>query len=110
VKEIRWSRVQIPSGPLNIITMGKKESAAVDEEKVIDVRKHVLVPEHIKMTEEEVDLLLEKYNISKKQLPKIVRSDPALMGLDANVGDVIKILRDSPTIGKSEYFRVVTNG
>ena len=90
--------------------MGKKESATADEEKVIDVRKHVLVPEHIKMTEEEVDLLLEKYNISKKQLPKIVRSDPALMGLEADLGDVIKILRNSPTIGKSVYYRTVING
>ena len=89
--------------------MGKKASAT-DEEKGIDVSKHRLVPEHVKMSEEEVEVLLEKYNISKEQLPKIFRTDPAIQELDAKVGDVIKILRNSPTIGKSVYYRTVIYG
>lgn len=70
--------------------------------------KHVLVPKHTKMGERQVQELLDKYNISKVQLPKITIGDPAIAHLVAKIGDVVKIDRLSPTAGKSEYYRVVT--
>jgi DNA-directed RNA polymerase subunit H (RpoH/RPB5) len=69
--------------------------------------KHSLVPKHTKLGERAIKELLEKYNISKVQLPKILNSDPALKGQSVKVGDVIKIERNSLTAGKSVYFRVV---
>ncbi|MBD3259279.1 DNA-directed RNA polymerase subunit H [Candidatus Woesearchaeota archaeon] len=71
--------------------------------------KHSLVPKHTKMGERSVKELLEKYNISKVQLPKILNNDPALKGLGIKVGDVIKIERKSLTAGNSEYYRVVAD-
>ena len=53
---------------------------------------HVLQPKHSKIKKEEVDKLLEKYNISLAQLPKIKKEDPALPE-GVEVGDVIKIER-----------------
>jgi DNA-directed RNA polymerase subunit H len=79
-------------------------------EEGIDVGKHRLVPKHEKMTEEEVSELLEKYQVSLKQLPKILLADPALRGLDAEVFDVVRISRKSPTSGDVKYYRVVVNG
>ena len=72
-----------------------------------DIQEHKLIPKHIKLGEEEILKLLEQYNISLKQLPKILKSDPALKALDAKPGDVIKIERESPTVGKVNFYRVV---
>lgn len=75
----------------------------------IDVAKHILVPKHTKLSEEEAKKVLEKFNVGKRQLPMIRPLDPALRGMDAKPGDVIKIERESPTAGKSEFYRVVIN-
>ena len=53
------------------------------------------------MSEKEVEELLNKLNISKTQLPRILLSDPALPE-DCEVGDVIKIKR-----AEGIYFRVI---
>lgn len=74
-----------------------------------DIQEHKRIPKHTKIGEEEILKLLEQYNISLKQLPKILKTDPALRALDAKPGDVIKIERVSPTVGKVNFFRVVIN-
>lgn len=71
---------------------------------------HFLVPEHVKLTEEEKNEFLEKNNVSAKQLPQILARDPAIKLLNANVGDLIKISRKSPTAKRTEFYRVVVNG
>ncbi len=78
--------------------------------KNINIKNHVLVPEHSKLTKKEIQELLEKYNLSLNELPKIALTDPAIAGLNVKPGDVIKITRDSPTAGKSIYYRDVING
>ncbi len=75
-----------------------------------NITKHSLVPEHIRLTEEETNSVLEEYNIKLNQLPVILQSDPAIESLKAEIGDVIKIIRDSPTNIKQEFFRVVVHG
>ncbi|MBU1204006.1 MAG: DNA-directed RNA polymerase subunit H [Nanoarchaeota archaeon] len=72
-----------------------------------NIQNHMLVPKHIKLSEEQAAIILKKYNVSKKQLPKIKQKDPALTGLDAVHGDIIEIIRNTPTVGKSSYYRVV---
>ena len=74
-----------------------------------DVSNHQFVPKHEKLTEEEKEKVLAKYNISENQLPKIKKADPAIQKFDPKSGDVIRIIRKSPTIGDTEYFRIVSN-
>ncbi|HLD16085.1 MAG TPA: DNA-directed RNA polymerase subunit H [Candidatus Nanoarchaeia archaeon] len=69
--------------------------------------QHILAPKHTKLAEDEVKKVLEKYNISLKQLPKILHKDSAIAHLEIKEGDVIKIIRKSPTAGKSVFYRVV---
>lgn len=75
--------------------------------KKIIVKSHVLIPKHIKLSEKEKKELFEKYNISLKELPKIKKNDPAIAQLNAEVGDVIKIIRKSPTAGEAIFYRGV---
>ena len=53
---------------------------------------HILQPKHTKLKPEEVKKLVEKYNISISQLPKIKSTDPALLD-GCERGDVVKIER-----------------
>jgi len=69
-----------------------------------------LIPKHEVISKEEVDELLQKYKISKENLPKIYITDPGLEGLEVKAGDVIKITRKSPTAGTAYYYRVVISG
>lgn len=69
--------------------------------------KHVLIPEHKKVSEKEKKDILYKYGITLNELPAIHKSDPALAGMDVEPGDVIKIERDSSTAGKTVFYRGV---
>ena len=73
---------------------------------MVDVSKHTLVPEHSVLDDEGVESVLEEYDIVKTDLPKIKRSDPALPE-DADVGDVIEIVRDSRTTSEAIVYRLV---
>jgi DNA-directed RNA polymerase subunit H len=75
-----------------------------------DIKKHILVPEHTKITEEEKIELLKKLGAKNKQMPKILLTDPAIKDIDAKIGDIIKIKRKSPTAKESIYYRLVING
>ena len=66
---------------------------------------HSLQPKHTKLKSEEIRKLLEKYNISLSQLPKIKIGDPALP-LGCNIGDVVLIER-KPNDKVQSYYRVV---
>lgn len=76
---------------------------------MVEQMEHILIPKHEKISKEEKEKLLEKYNISFKQLPKINIKDPAITSMDAEIGDVIKITRKSPTAGISIFFRGVSD-
>ncbi len=77
--------------------------------KKYDIRKHILVPEHSKLNEKEKKELLQKYHISLMELPKIRKDDPAIAHLGAKQGDVIKVIRKSPTAGEIAFYRGVVN-
>lgn len=69
--------------------------------------EHKLVPKHEILNEDEVKKLLSEYLIEKEQLPKIRISDPAAIAIKAKIGDVIQIIRQSPTSGKAFFYRMV---
>ncbi|WP_227355595.1 DNA-directed RNA polymerase subunit H [Haladaptatus salinisoli] len=73
---------------------------------MVDVSKHKLVPEHSVVDEGELEGVLEEYDIKRTDLPKIKRADPALPD-DAEVGNVIKIVRDSRTTDRAVVYRLV---
>ena len=69
------------------------------------LKMHILQPKHTKLSEKDAQALLELYNISKSQLPKILSTD---LGLPENcqIGDIIKIERKEGD-KTHVYYRVV---
>ena len=67
---------------------------------------HQLCPEHIVLSDEEKKKVLEKFNVSEVQFPKIKKSDPALIGLEVSVGDLVRIKRKDLS-GDYDYYRRV---
>ncbi len=72
-----------------------------------DIFKHELVPKHEILSEEEAEELLKRYRIKPYQIPRINASDPAAKMIGAKPGDIIKIIRKSPTAGRSVAYRYV---
>ena len=73
---------------------------------MVDVSQHELVPEHTVLEDDALEDVLEEYDIDRTDLPKIKRTDPALPD-DAEVGDVIEIVRDSRTTDQAVVYRLV---
>ncbi|MFB6095352.1 MAG: DNA-directed RNA polymerase subunit H [Halodesulfurarchaeum sp.] len=73
---------------------------------MVDVSEHELVPDHSILDEEDIEDVLQEYNIDRTDLPKIKRADPALPS-DAEVGDVVEIVRDSRTTDRAVVYRLV---
>jgi DNA-directed RNA polymerase subunit H len=73
---------------------------------MVDVTQHELVPEHSVLEADDLEAVLDEYDIRRTDLPKIKRSDPALPD-DAEIGDVIEIVRDSRTTDRATVYRLV---
>ena len=72
-----------------------------------NILNHVLVPEHIVLTEAEVKLVMEKYNITDiSQFPDISRFDPVARVIGLRPGQVCRIIRPSKTAIETNYYRV----
>ncbi|MHA1828688.1 MAG: DNA-directed RNA polymerase subunit H [Candidatus Heimdallarchaeaceae archaeon] len=91
----------------------KKESVKLGIEIIsstnplFNIFDHEMVPQHIKMTSKEIKSFLNRYQIAKYQIPKILETDPAIKAIQAKAGDVIKIIRN-PAMGEHGcYYRVV---
>ncbi len=78
--------------------------------KKFNVRDHVLVPKHEVLSIEEAYKVLKVLGIRPDQLPLIKASDPALRGLGAKPGDIVRIIRKSPTAGEVVVYRFVIAG
>jgi len=69
--------------------------------------KNFLIPKHTKLTSDEAQALLEKYNLEGvHKLPKIKVKDQAILDLEVEIGDIIEITRHS-FAGETKYYRVV---
>ena len=68
---------------------------------------HVYIPKHDIMKKNEAAEVLKKFNCKPTQLPLILVTDPAIVGLGVKPGDMIKITRKSGTAGESLYYRYV---
>ena len=69
--------------------------------------EHKLVPLHVILSEKEKKELLENYKITPDQLPKILNTDPVSISIDAQPGQIVKIVRKSHTAKEAVAYRLV---
>ena len=69
--------------------------------------EHFLVPKHAMLSKEQAAQLLKKYNLTLDQLPKIKADDQSISDLTPERNEIVKIVRNSPTAGKTVYYRRV---
>ena len=77
------------------------------EKQQFDIMNHDLVPLHIIISDNEKKELFNKYNITPDQLPKILDTDPVSISIGAKPGQIVKIIRKSPTAGEAVAYRFV---
>jgi DNA-directed RNA polymerase subunit H (RpoH/RPB5) len=62
------------------------------KEMLFNITKHSLVPPHIKLSDNEIKLVMEKYSIhSKTQFPLILKDDPISRYYNFKSGDIIMV-------------------
>jgi DNA-directed RNA polymerase subunit H len=105
-----------------IVTSGRYTSAAKRNAKkegieliprifpAFNIFEHELVPKHELLTPEERMKILTEYRVQPYQLPQIRAADPAAKAIGARPGDIVRIIRDSPTAGKYISYRYVVEG
>ena len=72
-----------------------------------DIFQHKLVPKQEILTEEEKTELLTKFKVQPYQLPQISSVDPTVKAIGARPGDVLRVIRKSPTAGEHIAYRYV---
>ena len=78
-----------------------------ENELVVDITEHELVPKHELLTTNDKNKLLETFSIKDIQLPKILSNDPISRYFGAKKGQVFKITRPSETAGTYISYRIV---
>ncbi len=78
----------------------------------VNILENNLVPEHIVLSPEEEEAFLQKYEITRNNLPLIKTSDPVIKKLEEQLntplkGMIIKIIRSNSPAGDGIYYRYV---
>ena len=77
---------------------------------LFDIFKHELVPKHEIVPIEEAVKILKRLGVRPEELPWIRASDPAVRAIGGKPGDIIRIIRKSPTAGEVVVYRYVIPG
>lgn len=78
-----------------------------EEDLLVNITKHELVPTHILLSAQEKKVLLDRYRLVEQQLPRMMSNDAVAKFLGLRKGQVVKIIRKSETAGRYASYRWV---
>ena len=95
------------NGIQTLISDGKNLEFFLYQELVYNVTKHILVPQHILLSSDEKQKVLQTYKVSEKKVPYILHTDPVSRYYNVKAGQMFKIIRNSDVTCKSISYRIV---
>ena len=87
----------------------KKSEVFMENELLIDLMSHILVPRQYKLNVD-TEKFLKARNSTKKNFPAIKLNDPMSRYLNLKEGDIIRIIRPSESSGQTVSYRIATRG
>lgn len=77
---------------------------------LLNLVEHIDSPKYEVLNQDEVNEILESYILKKKEMMKILTTDPIVSYFNLKRGDVLRIIRCSEQSGKSIAYRIVAKG
>ena len=90
------------------IQMFKNAEIFLQDELMINIVDHEIVPLHRKLNDEEKEEFKQRYKV--KKIPRMLFNDPVARYYNAKVGDICKITRASELSGEVITYRYVVPG
>ena len=89
----------------------KKEKQYVNiynlHDYLFNILEHEMQPTFRILSDDEKQQIMKRYNITKdKEFPDISRFDPVSQAIGVRPGELIEIIRSSPTAVNSPYYRI----
>lgn len=86
---------------------GVKFQCFEDDDLVVNITHHELVPKHYPLGVEEAKKILDAYSLQVSMLPRILSKDPIVQYFGLEKGSVVRITRTSETAGEYTTYRQV---
>jgi len=77
---------------------------------MINLVEHIDSPKYEVLSENEGKEVLDSYIFKKKEIPKILTTDPVVDYFNLKRGDIIRVIRPSEQSGKNVAYRIVAKG